>query len=105
MRRVFLRDQTAGKTTPPDHEDDDQAEDQQRSMISQNIADLGYHRKLIELAAGPGVIVSTPAYAYEHVRPSSWGRTTWIDGLPLAREAVTVSGDSHAVRYRFIRCL
>lgn len=27
-----------------------------------------------------------------------WGRTTWIDGLPLAREAVTVSGVGHAVK-------
>ena len=71
MRRVFLRDQTAGKITP-DNEGDDQAKDQQRSMISQNIADLGYHRKLIELAAAYGFrIVSAPAYAYEHVRPSS----------------------------------
>jgi hypothetical protein len=32
-------------------------------MISQNIADLGYHRKLIELAAAPRVIVTAPAYA------------------------------------------
>ena len=71
-------------------------------MISQNIADLGYHRKLIELAAAPGsVIVSAPAYADKHVRPSSWGRTKWIDGLPLVREAVTVSGDSHAVPLPF----
>ena len=31
-----------------------QLQDQQRSMISQNIADLEYHRKLIELAAAPG---------------------------------------------------
>jgi hypothetical protein len=75
---------------PAGHESDGQAEDQQRSMVSQNIAGLGYHRKLIELAAAPGCFDSAPAYAEEHVRPSNRGRTRWMDGLPLLREAVAV---------------
>ena len=64
----------SGEYHPGDHEDDEHAEDQQGCLAPhqarETVADLGHHRKLVELAASSAFTIAyATAYAIEHVRP------------------------------------